>query len=267
MKEFGLQLWSISNEFTTEENVKTAFLKMKEFGYTQAQTAGTYDFIDPKLFRKYADDAGIKIVGTHYSLDRMINDVEGTIEYHKILGTDEIGIGGKGVKNLGEMRDFIKQFNELAKVYHKHGFVLSFHNHSGEFSNQFKPYEGKTYFDYLIEGLDPETTRFNLDVAWAQLAGMDVRALIERLKGRINIIHLKDVEAVHAYKLADGNVMYGPQRIEIGRGNMNFPGIIKTAEECGVKYFIVEDEVYSSNCPLESVKMSADYIKAHLLEK
>ena len=104
MKEFGLQLWSIRDEFTTEENVKTAFLKMKEFGYTQAQTAGTYDFIDPKLFRKYADDAGIKIVGTHYSLDRMINDVEGTIEYHKILGTDEIGIGGKGVKNLGEMR-------------------------------------------------------------------------------------------------------------------------------------------------------------------
>ena len=96
---------------------------------------------------------------------------------------------------------------------------------------------------------------------------MDVRALIERLKGRINIIHLKDVEANHAYNMGDGNVMYGPQRIEIGRGNMNFPGIIKTAEECGVKYFIVEDEVYSSNCPLESVKMSADYIKAHLLEK
>lgn len=266
MKKFGLQLWSIRDEFTTEENVKMAFLKMKEFGYSEAQTAGTYDFIAPEKFRRYADEAGIEIVGTHYDWNRIVNDFEGTVKYHKTLGATEIGIGGHGVENLGEMKAFIKQFNDVAEKYHKEGFVLSFHNHSGEFANKFKRYEGKTYYDYLIEGLNPETTRFCLDVAWAQLAGMDVRALIERLNGRIGVMHLKDVEANHCYHFANGEEFYGPQRIEIGRGNMNFKDIIKTAEDCGVKHFIVEDEVYSSGCPLESVKMSADYIKANLLE-
>ena len=149
----------------------------------------------------------------------------------------------------------------------KEGFVLSYHNHSGEFSNEFKPFEGKTRYDHLLDELDPETVKFNLDAGWAQMAGMDVRALIERMAGRINIIHVKDVQANYCYGILDGHHFYGPERIEVGRGNMNYKGIIETAEKCGVKYFVVEDEFYSTGNPLESVRMSADYIKANLLQK
>lgn len=269
MKEFGLQLWSIGQEFTTAESTLAAFRWMQQCGYTQAQTAGTYDYISPEQFRAYADECGIRIVGTHYSWERICEDVEGTVNYHRILGTNEIGIGGHPCNTLEELQGFIAKFNEMAKIYATYGMVLSYHNHSFEFSNRFKAYEGKTMFDYLKEGLDPETTCFNLDVAWTQLAGVDVRALIEELRGRINIIHLKDVGADHVYPfIGEWNEQHhGPQRIEIGRGNMNFPGIIRTGEECGVKYFVVEDEVYSTGKPMESIKMSADYIKAHLLEK
>lgn len=267
MKKFGLQLWSIRDEFTTEENIKMAFLKMREFGYTEAQTAGTYDFIAPEKFREYADNAGIEIIGTHYSWERILNDFEGTVKYHKTLGAKNIGIGGFCVPVYGRLKEFIKQFNEMSRRYAKEGFTLSYHNHSGEFSNLYKRYEGKTFYDYLIDELDPETTSFCLDTAWAQLAGMDVRALIERLNGRISILHLKDVQALATLNAAGDNYDYRPERVEVGRGNMNFKGIVETAERCGVKHFIVEDEIYTSNCPLESVKMSADYIKANLLEK
>ena len=74
-------------------------------------------------------------------------------------------------------------------------------------------------------------------------------------------------EGLKAYTTEDGKIVHAPERIEIGRVTMNFPELIKTAEKTGVKYFVVEDEVYSTGNPLESVKMSADYIKAHLLEK
>ncbi len=267
MKEFGLQLWSIRDEFTTAERTRAAFRSMAEDGYTLAQTAGTYDYMPAEEFKKYADEAGIRICGTHYNWNRICNDVEGTVKYHRTLGTNEIGIGGFGTPTLDDLKAFIEKFNEMSRIYAKYGFKLSYHNHSEEFSNEFKGYEGKTKYDYLIEGLDPETTCFNLDVAWAHLAGMDVRDLIERLKGRINIIHLKDVEAAHRFPLANGKTLSAPCRIEIGKGNMNFKGIIKTAEACGVKYFVVEDEVYSTGNPLESIKISADYIKANLLEQ
>lgn len=268
MKEFGLQLWSIRDEFTTPERTRAAFKKMQEYGYTLAQTAGTYDYISPEDFRKYADEAGIRLVSTHYNFDRICNDVEGTARYHKILGAEEIGIGGYPTSDFESLKAFIKKFNEMARIYHdNYGYKLAYHNHSIEFSNQYVEIEGKRKYDYLMEELDPETTNFTLDSYWAQVAGIDVRFLIERLKGRINCLHLKDCEANHIFQLADGKSMHAPERIEIGRGTMNFPEIIKTAEQNGVKYFIVEDEIYSTNNPLESVKMSADYIKAHLLEK
>ncbi len=268
MKEFGLQLWSIREEFTTPERTRAAFKKMREYGYTLAQTAGTYDYISPEDFRKYADEAGIRLVSTHYNFDRICNDIEGTARYHRILGAEEIGIGGYATPDFDSLKNFIKKFNEMAKIYyHEYGYKLAYHNHSEEFSNQFFGIEGKRKYDYLTEEFDPETTGFTVDSYWAQVAGIDVRALLERLKGRVRCLHLKDCEANHTVTTADGKTLHVPERIEIGRGTMNFPALIKTAEQTGVKYFIVEDEVYSTNNPLESVKMSADYIGSHLLEK
>ena len=266
MKEFGVQLYSIRNEFTSVESTRAAFRALGSFGYTQAQTAGTYDYIAPELFREYADEAGIRFVGTHYSWDRMVSDVEGTVRYHKILGTDEIGIGGFGTPTFESLKEFIRDFNELGEKYAKYGMKLSYHNHSGEFSNQFKEIEGKTKFDYLMEGLDPRYTCFNLDAGWAHLAGVDVYDLMKKLEGRVNILHIKDIQADYEH-VRDGVTFRGPERIEIGRGNMNFKGIVKAAEAAGVRYFVVEDEFYSTGNPVESVKMSADYIKANLLEK
>ncbi len=268
MKEFGIQLWSIRKEFTTPESTRNAFQKIHEYGYTLAQTAGTYDYISPEEFRKYADEANVRLVSTHYNFPRICEDVEGTARYHKILGATEIGIGGFATPDFESLKNFIKKFNEMAKIYYNnYGYKLVYHNHSGEFSNQFFEIEGKRKYDYLMEEFDPETTGFNVDAYWAQVAGIDVRALLERLSGRVDCLHLKDCEANHEFHLEDGKILRGPECIEIGRGTMNFPELIKTAEKIGVKYFVVEDEVYSTGVPLESAKMSADYIKAHLLEK
>ena len=41
MKEFGLQLYSIRDHFTTPEDTRESFKRMGECGYSHAQTAGT----------------------------------------------------------------------------------------------------------------------------------------------------------------------------------------------------------------------------------
>ena len=266
MKQFGLQLYSIRNEFTDIENTHKAFRAIADFGYTQAQTAGTYDYIDPALFRSFADEVGITIVGTHYNWGRIRDDIEGTVRYHEALGTNEIGIGGFSTPTFESLKQFIDDFNELAAKYAKYGMVLSYHNHSGEFSNEFKGIEGKTKFDYLVEGFDPANTCFNLDAGWAHLAGVDVYDLLKKLSGRVNILHIKDIQANYEHEV-NGVKYRAPERIEIGRGNMNFKGIIRAAEECGVKYFVVEDEFYSTGNPIDSVRMSAEYIRKELVEK
>ncbi|MBQ8850179.1 MAG: sugar phosphate isomerase/epimerase [Clostridia bacterium] len=268
MKEFGLQIYSIRDHFTTPEDTRESFRIMKECGYSHAQTAGTYSYMPAEDFRALADEYGIKLMGTHYSWTLICNEVEETVKYHKTIGAEYVGIGSMP-KEARESKDallaFIAKFNEMAKIYVENGFkALTYHNHSFEFVK----IEGKTIMDYLIEGFDPRYTAFVLDSFWAHVGGEDVRALIERLDGRIACVHLKDLDPCFKYELADGKTMsYLPKRIEVGCGNMKFEGIIKTAEACGCKYFTVEDEHYTTGESYDSVRISAENIKAKFLEK
>ncbi|MBE6584336.1 MAG: sugar phosphate isomerase/epimerase [Ruminococcaceae bacterium] len=267
MKRFGLQIYSVRDHMADEQSLKQAFLELGKMGYTYAHTAGTYDFITPEKFAQYAKDAGIEVCGTHYNWDRIVNDVEGTVAYHKILGTTNVGIGAMSMaprENEEALAEFIKQFNETAKKYAAYGMKLTYHHHSFEFV---KLSDGKTIFDRLVEGFTEPNTSFVLDTYWLQHGGKDVRAVIEQLAGRVEILHLKDMAAMKRYTVAGTDAVYfAPAITEVGSGNINFKDIIPLAEKCGVKYFVVEDDRAVEVGSYDAVKKSADYIKANLLD-
>lgn len=249
---------------TDEAGIKETFLKLAEMGYTTGQTAGTYDFIAPEKFAEYAKEAGIKICGTHYSWDRIRNDVEGTVAYHKALGTTNVGIGGMPFDvraNVEKLNAFIDEFNACAAKYAEYGMKLTYHNHSFEFK---KLEDGRTLFDHLVEKFDKENVSFVLDTYWLQHGGKDIREMIELLAGRVDILHIKDMEACRDVRIGETTVSV-PYITEIGSGNLNFKSIIATAEACGVKCFVVEDDRAVDVGSFDAVKRSADYIKANLL--
>ena len=264
MKEFGLQLYSVRDHMTDEAGIKETFQKLAEMGYTHGQTAGTYDFIAPEKFAQYAHEAGMTICGTHYSWDRIRDDVEGTVAYHKALGTTNVGIGGMPFDaraNLDALNAFIDEFNATAAKYAQYGMKLTYHNHSFEFK---KLEDGRTLFDHLVEKFDKNNVSFVLDTYWLQHGGKDVREVIEMLAGRVDILHLKDMEACREVKIGDATVSV-PYITEVGSGNLNFKSIIATAEACGVKCFVVEDDRAVDVGSFDAVKKSADYIKANLI--
>lgn len=269
MKKFGLQLYSVRDKMQeNEQGVRDAFKELGKMGYTVAQTAGTYDFIAPEKFAQYAHEAGIEICGTHYDWNRIRNDVEGTVAYHKALGTTNVGIGGMPGDARGSveaLHAFIDEFNACAQKYAKYGMKLTYHNHSFEFK---KLDDGRTLFDHLVDGFDPVNVSFVLDVYWLQHGGADIRETIERLKGRVDILHIKDMEACHHYVIPGTEYAVDiPFITEIGAGNINFKSIIPLAEACGVKYFVVEDDRAVDVGSYDAVRRSADYIKANLIEK
>ena len=259
MKEFGLQIYSVRDHFTNPEDTKAALLALAKMGYSNIQTAGLYDYISPELFAEYVREAGLTVCGTHYDYNKIVNDVEGTVAYHKTLGTKFIGIGGMpmNLRNEAGLTEFIATFNKMANVYAKYGFKLTYHNHWFEFE---RLSDGKTYFDHMIEEFN-DNISFVLDTFWAQYAGIDVRDIIERLAGRIDILHLKDMTAER-----DKPDSYKYPMVEIGSGVMNFKGIIETADRTGVKYYVVEDDRCLEGKSLECAKISADYIKANLVK-
>ena len=266
MKQFGIQLYSVRDAFANEESARNAFKELKALGYSYGQTAGVYPDIDREKFARYAKEADFAICGTHYDWGKIVNDVEDTVNYHRMLGTSYIGIGGMPTDardSLDNTKKFICTFNEMAKIYKEYGFKLTYHNHSFEFVKA----EGyKTYFDFLVDGLDPENTSFCLDTYWVQHGGADIRATIERLKGRIDILHLKDMVANNIYSLANGRSLSSPIYGCIGDGNIDFATVIPLAQECGTKYFVVEDDRCRAGEYMNDAKKSADYIKKYLVK-
>lgn len=268
MKEFGLQIYSIRDQFETPEGAREAFRYLKDLGYSYVQTAGNYPNIPTADLKAYADEAGIKIISTHLAWDKIWDNIENTFKFHTDLGTNVIGVPSMPVwarDNLDGLNKFIDKLNELAKICAARGFRLTYHNHSFEFK---KLPDGKTFYDHLLEKLDPSIC-FDVDVCWVYMGGVDIYELLERLEGRVFMLHLKDIMACKAGAFdANGKSLYYlPERIEVGCGNINFPRIIKAAESVGCKYFVVEEEVYSTGNSLDSVRISAENIKAKFLEK
>ena len=250
-KKFGVQLYTIRDFMTTEEDIRASFKKLKALGYDEAQTAGCK--IPHADYGRIAREEGITIVGTHESFDALSADPALAMENHRALGTTNIGVGGPAAgtfDSLENVNAFIERANKFAAEIAPHGFKFTYHNHSREFALL----EGKTIMERFVEGFDPANISFVLDTYWVQNGGGDVRWWIEKLAGRIDILHLKDM----AITPGSNDSFY----TEIGNGNLNWDGILATAEATGVKHYVVEEDRCPGD-PFDSLKMSADFLKKY----
>lgn len=251
MNKIGLQAYSVRDFMTDKKDIDDTFRKLKAMGYDQLQTAGcAIPYAD---YAQLAKDNGLEIIGTHDNFNLMVEDFEAALENHRILGTTNMGIGGMRFNTCDEVRDFIEKANIIAEKLSKYGMKFTYHNHAHEFV-RFE--NGVSMFEMLTDGLDAENTSFVFDTYWAQFAGLDPIAMLEKLAGRIDIVHLKDmmIDRENVQKITS-----------VGNGNMNWSGIIDACERTGVKYYIVEqDENWEPDC-FAAVKMSAAYLKKNFI--
>ena len=257
MDKLGLQLYTVRGCFKTEEQADETLKKLIAMGISKVQLSS--EGISVPELKKICDKNGLITVGTSYSLDKILHDTEDTMAYHKALGINDIGISflPPPLRESKEiLLNFIDEVNAAAKIYAKHGFKVSYHHHHFEFMR----IDGtKTLLDYLIEKLDPETTRFILDTCWIAAGGGDVRHYIEKLAGRIDIIHLKDMQFINK------DDKFVATYTEVGNGSLYWDGIIKTAEDAKIPHFIIEqDGNFIEGDPFKSVKASTDYLKRYM---
>ena len=110
--------------------------------------------------------------------------------------------------------------------------------------------------DYLYEGLDPATTSFVLDTCWVHAGCANLNEWMEKLAGRIDILHCKDVMLKQ-----EGGHLFGTMT-EVGNGTVNWKSVIELAEKIGVKHYVVEQDAnFIGNNPFNSIKASAEYLK------
>ena len=257
IEKIGVQLYTIRDYMQTAEDIRASFRKLKAMGITQGQTAGCA--IDYAEYGKIAAEEGFELVGTHDNFDMMRDDFEKSYENHVALGLVEMnmGTGGYFRMSVEEIEQFIKDANVVAKKIAEKGGKFTYHNHHNEF---LKLENGSNMMEMLVEKLDPENATYVLDTHWVQRGGGDPIWWINRLAGKIDILHLKDMTVV---KNEAGETI--PYITEVGNGHLNWDGILEAAEKAGVKYYVIEQDTnWIDGDPFKSLEVSANFLKKYM---
>ena len=251
----GLNLFSIKNLLTTEEDFFNTVKALKEMGYSYLQFSGTESI--PERIKRISETLDMPICLTHVPMDRIINDTDKLMEEHSLFGCKNIGLGMMPFEVVADEKQFketVALLNEAGKRMSEKGFKFFYHHHHSEF---FK-HNGQTAFDYMVE--NAPYINFTVDTYWLQFGGVDVKDTLRKLKGRIECAHLKDYQIV--YTEGGQPRPFAPEFAPIGDGVMDFPSIIEVMKEVGVKYFLVEQD-NASRLPdtLAQVQRSIEYLK------
>jgi len=245
MNRIGVQTYTVRNTLNTDADCAQTMEKLKSIGCDTVQLFGSVELIE--RCGNYCEKSGISIIGVLGSLDSYVQDKDALFAVCRKYGIEDIGVSS-GVSTYEEAVDYIPRLNQFACEVKAASFSFSYHNHSNEF---IRTSCGKTVMDLFLEGFDPACVSFMPDTYWLQHGGCDVRHFLETVKGRIKILHLKDMKRAKD----------GPIYAEIGSGNLYWEGILKTALEGGVREFVIEQDICDGD-PLESIQKSVSYLKS-----
>ena len=244
--ELGVQLYTMRKLCKTPHGVKEVMERIAKLGAKTVQISSICEMNAGEL-RKIADDNDLTINGTHSPFERIKNNLDVLAEEHLVLGAEIVGLGmmplaySSSEEGLRRFIDFAGETVEKLKPY---GLKFGYHNHSGEF----KKLGGKPKLDIMIESL-PEM-QFILDTFWVKFAGYEPVEYIKKLKGRLNLLHLKD------YK----KTFFIPHIKDVGSGSLDFSEILKQAELTGTKWAVIEHD--NTTKPYETIENSITYLKS-----
>lgn len=147
-----------------------------------------------------------------------------------------------------------EKLNRAGEVCQRSGIQLSYHNHAFEFQSM----EDTSPFQLLWEGTDAALVTFEVDVFWVSVAGLDPAEFIRKHAKRVRMLHLKDKKDGLPTSFLDSTLP--PDAFQpVGSGVLDFPEILRAAEEAGVKYAFVEQD--QSPDSLAAIKQSSTYLK------
>lgn len=235
-------------EFTkTPAGVAESLAKLKAAGYEAVQLSGLGP-IDTRELARMLDGEGLVAAATHVGWDRYRNDIDNVVEEHKILGCRHTAVGSmpQSYRTPEGVSQFAREASEVAARLAAEGISFSYHNHDFEFEK----FDGRTLMQRLIDESDP-LLGMEIDTYWVQAGGGDPAAWVRKVKGRIPLVHLKDMA-----KVGRESVM-----AEVGEGNLNWPAILEACRDAGVEWYCIEQDICRRD-PFASLAISLRNVRA-----
>ncbi|MDG2304637.1 MAG: sugar phosphate isomerase/epimerase [Candidatus Binatia bacterium] len=240
-KPLAVNLYSVRRELIRD--FEGTLFRIRDMGYVGVEPMVFGDFpLDllpqdlrvptpkPERFRELLDGLDLRTASLHGPLPAT-GEGDYALEFAQALGTDQLVLASfmalPDLANAHADADLLAQaidrFNVAAEFAAEQGIALGFHNHHFEWLVDL---DGRYAWDLFWEGVDPRVN-VELDVYWAQTAGRDPVAEIEKLGSRVRRVHLKD-----------GPCVLGEPQVAVGAGIVDIEGCVRAATS--VDWHIVE---------------------------
>jgi sugar phosphate isomerase/epimerase len=223
--QIALQLYTV-REHTAKDMLGT-LRQLGEIGYRAVEFAG-YGGVSVQEIRSTLDESGMRAIAAHVPFTSWQEQPQQVVDDLHALGCRYAvlpSLPKNHQESIAQVREAAENFNRWGALCQDAGLQFAYHNHAFEFA----PLEDTTIWEILTSRTDPALVKLELDVFWAQYAGIDPARLIEQHRERVPLLHLKD--------MADNR-----SDAPVGDGVLQWAPILGAGADADVQWYIVEQD-------------------------
>ncbi len=263
--EKGIQLFTILRDMDLDP--VGSLQKLAAAGYKNVESAfskpGSFYGKKPKEFKNLVHDMGMEwrshhVVGSPLKLPpnfkiptgpdgkpvsfpammTLKDNSQELIDLVAEAGIPYVVCSSIGIETGDEIKKSAEILQRAGEQAKKAGLQFAYHNHATEFDKV----DGIVSYDFFTSQISSDILKLELDLGWVFKAGKNPVDIFNKNKGRIPLLHVKDMTS---------NGMIVP----FGKGVYDFKETFKNLDLAGVKYFFIEQD-FPQN-PFEDIVTSA----------
>ncbi|WP_373356029.1 sugar phosphate isomerase/epimerase family protein [Pseudoroseicyclus sp. CXY001] len=220
---------------------------LSEAGFTECEGYGGL-FGDIPALKAALAETGMSMTTAHIAVGDLERDPEGFVALAKELNMravfgpwmapDERPTDAEGWRAFGA------RLAKAGKPFTAAGIPFGWHNHDFELVDL---EGGLLPLDCILE---EESLCLELDLGWVTRAGKDPLEMLERYKGRIEAVHIKDIAPEGEKADEDGWA-------DLGTGVVDYATIVPAARAAGIDHFVLEHDNPSDDKRFASASLAA----------
>ncbi len=223
----SMQLYSARKFPPVEEQIAT----IARYGYTNVETFGPFHE-DVAATRRLLEAHGLRASSGHFSLEMVETQTERTLDIAGQLGIEVIVAPylppHQRPTNVSEWKALGARLAGIRDAFDAKGRRLAWHNHDFEF---FALADGSLPIEHILG----DALLWEADLAWVARSGAEPKIWIERYRGRLPLVHVKDIAPAGEKSNEDGWA-------DVGAGILPWSDLWAQCSAAGAQIMIAEHD-------------------------